>query len=53
MKSHKYWSIGALISKISAMMRILLSIGSGSLTNLPKKKINNIFGGYLPQAPVE
>ena len=43
----------ALISKISAMMRILLSIGSGSLTNLPKKKINNIFGGYTPQAPVE
>ena len=43
----------ALISKISAMMRILLSIGSGSLTNLPKKKIKNIFGGYTPQAPVE
>ena len=39
----------ALISKISAMMRILLSIGSGSLTNLPKKKINNIFGGYTPK----
>ena len=39
----------AMISKISAMMRILLSIGSGSLTNLPKKKINNIFGGYTPK----
>ena len=39
----------ALISKISAMMRILLSIGSRSLTNLPKKKINNIFGGYTPK----
>ena len=22
---------------------------SGSLTNLPKKKINNIFGGYTPK----
>ena len=30
--------------------RILLSIGSGSLSNLPKKKkINNIFGGYTPK----
>ena len=39
----------ALISKISAMMRILLSIGSGSLTNLPKQKTNSIFGGYTPK----
>ena len=39
----------AMISKISAMMRTLLSIGSGSLTNLPKQKTNSIFGGYTPK----
>ena len=39
----------AMISKISAMMRILLSIGNGSLTNLPKQKTNSIFGGYTPK----
>ena len=38
----------ALISKISEMMKILLSIGSGFLTNLPKQKTNSIFGGYTP-----
>ena len=39
----------AMISRISAMMRTLLSIGSGSLTNLPKQKTNSIFGGYTPK----
>ena len=39
----------ALISKISEMMRILLSIGSGFLTNLLKQKTNSIFGGYTPK----
>ena len=39
----------AMISRIFEMMRTLLSIGSGSLTNLPKQKINNIFGGYTPK----
>ena len=38
----------AMISRIFAMMRTLLSIGSGSLTNLPKQKTNSIFGGYTP-----
>lgn len=36
----------AMISRISEMMRTLLSIGSGALTNLSKQKTNSIFGGY-------
>ena len=42
-------NILVMISRIFEMMRTLLSIGSGSLTNLPKQKINNIFGGYTPK----
>ena len=46
---YEFASSHCTISKISAMMRILLSIGSGSLTNLPKQKTNSIFGGYTPK----